>query len=252
MATPILRDAGFRSYPDPLRLRNARDRRELRDIPVTQPARQVGRSDGCPVGRISATESCYGIAMADLEAADLSDADLARLIRVPGSTAQRAEAQLYRRFAPRIELYGLRHLGSRRAAKDLVQEVLLRVIEALRVGRVDDPAKLGAFVLGTCRNVTWDERRADRRQQRIASERAALEPEVAAPLALDEREVVRLFGCMGSLPEREASVVRMTFWEERPAEDIGARLGVSTGNVRVLRHRALAKLVVCMTREHAP
>jgi RNA polymerase sigma-70 factor, ECF subfamily len=181
---------------------------------------------------------------------ELSDTDLAREIAAQGPPAKRAEAVLCRRYAPRIELYGRRHLGSRAAAQDLVQEVLARVLEAMRVGRVDDPSRLAAFVLGTCRHVAWDALRADRRQQRIAGESVAFERE-APPLPLDEREVVRLFGCMGHLPEREAAVVRMSFWEDCVAEDIGVRLGVSAGNVRVIRHRALAKLVACMSVECA-
>ena len=181
---------------------------------------------------------------------DLPDTELARRIAQSGVDAPAAEALLYRRFAPRIELYGIKHLGSRAAAKDLVQEVLLRVVEALRSGRIEDPERLCSFVLGTCRNVTWDTRRSDQRQARIARE-TAVTSDTAAPVPLDERDVVRLFGCMTRLPERERVVLRMSFWEDRGADDIGDRLGVSPGNVRVLRHRALGKLVGCMHGEYA-
>ena len=65
-----------------------------------------------------------------------SDADLARRVaRHGGSTGDRdAEAELCRRFAPRIRLYGLKHLRSEERAADLVQSVLLVVIEALASG----------------------------------------------------------------------------------------------------------------------
>ena len=176
---------------------------------------------------------------------DLADVELVRRIAQSGADATAAEALLYRRFAPRIELYGLKHLGSRSAAKDLVQEVLLRVVEALREGRVENPERLCSFVLGTCRNVSWDTRRSDQRQARIVRE-TALTTDEAAPAPLEESDLVRLFGCMTHLPERERVVLRMSFWEDRAADEIGDRLGVSAGNVRVLRHRALGKLVGCM------
>ena len=183
----------------------------------------------------------------------LTDSELVLRIAAAGlaSGAERAsaEADLHRRFAARIELYGRRHLPSAAAAHDLVQEVLLRVLEAIRGGKVANPASLASFVLGTCRNVTWDARRVEQRQHRIVLAAAALEEE-AAPAVLERSEVVRLLGCMGGLPEREAAVVRMSFWEDREADDIAGRLGVSAGNVRVLRHRALAKLVGCMHAEH--
>ena len=52
-------------------------------------------------------------------------------------------------MAPRIRLYGLRHLRSATAADDLVQQVLLNLLEALRAGRLREPDKLAQFVLGT-------------------------------------------------------------------------------------------------------
>lgn len=184
---------------------------------------------------------------------DGTDAELARQIAAADGDARRAEAALYSRFARSIELYGRRHLGSEAAAQDLVQQVVLRVLEALRAGRLGNPASLASFVLGTCRNVSWDMRRAELRAQKLEQggpegvpvpHRVELEP-------LDERDVVQLFGCMNGLREREARVVRMSFWEERTAEEIGERLGASAGNVRVIRHRALAQLAECLQRAKA-
>jgi RNA polymerase sigma-70 factor, ECF subfamily len=181
---------------------------------------------------------------------DCSDGELVQHIAARGSSALEAEALLYRRFAERIELYGRRHLGSPTAAKDLVQQVMLRVLEAIRAQRLDNPGALASFVLGTCRNVSWDTRRAEQRQRRL--EQTATSPvQHGAPEQpwLEQAQVVRLFGCVNALPEREASVVRMSFWEDRPAEDIAQRIGASAGNVRVIRHRALAKLAACLDTE---
>ena len=180
-----------------------------------------------------------------------SDAELVRHIAAAGNETARAEALLYQRFAARIELYGRRHLGVS-AAQDLVQQVILRVLVAIRAGRLRAPEALASFVLGTCRNVSWDTQRAERRQGALALEeelRAQL-PEGSADAPeqrwLGQSEVVSLFRCLGGLPEREASVLRMSFWEDQSAEEIGARVGTSAGNVRVIRHRALAKLQSCM------
>lgn len=179
---------------------------------------------------------------------ELSDSELARQIATPGSDARAAEALLFRRFSARIELYGIKHLGSRAAAQDLVHEVLLRVLQSLRDGRLENPERLASFVLGTCRHVSWDLQRAERRQRRIEEESshvAATHSDVQAG-TLSEGDVLRLFQCLGTLPEREANVVRMSFLEDRAADEIGARLGLSPGNVRVIRCRALGKLASCM------
>jgi hypothetical protein len=60
-----------------------------------------------------------------------SDADLARAVATRGhGSAEAAESKLYRRFAPRVRLYGLRHLRDDDAARDLVQQRVLWVTPA--------------------------------------------------------------------------------------------------------------------------
>jgi RNA polymerase sigma factor (sigma-70 family) len=51
---------------------------------------------------------------------------------------------------------------------------------------------------------------------------------------------------MGRLSPRERAVVALTFYAERSTEDIARELATSSGNVRVVRHRALARLHECM------
>ena len=71
---------------------------------------------------------------------ELSDADLVRRIGPGGDTD--AEGELYRRMAPRVRLYGLRHLRDESASDDLTQQVLITTLEALRTGRLREPEKL--------------------------------------------------------------------------------------------------------------
>jgi len=171
------------------------------------------------------------------------DATLAR--RIVGGAAHDAEAELSRRFAPRIRLYGIRHLRSEDAAADLVQEVLVIVLTALRQGRVDDLSIVDRFVLGTCRNVVAGWRRGERRRDRLASELMVAVPAglASAPARAD---ALRLMGCMDQLDSRERSVLVLTYFEERSADEIGGSLGLSPGNVRVIRHRALQHVKDCV------
>lgn len=80
---------------------------------------------------------------------ELNDAEL--VLQIGSGTDREAEAELFRRMAPRIRLYGLRHMRDEHAAEDLTQQVLITTIEALRAGRLRQPEKLASFVLGTCR-----------------------------------------------------------------------------------------------------
>jgi RNA polymerase sigma-70 factor, ECF subfamily len=169
------------------------------------------------------------------------DAELARRLAA-GDTA--AEPELYRRLAPRVRLYGLRHLRDAAAADDLVQDALLTSFEMLRTGKVRKPEMFPSFVLGTCRRLVADLRRGEARRQRLLERFGPdLVPQAPseAPVDLD-----RLKGCLERLPERERSVVVMSFYVEAASERIGAELGLTPGNVRVVRHRALARLRGCM------
>src|SRR6185503_17272817 len=96
-----------------------------------------------------------------------TDSDLARAIAARTGTADAAEAELYRRFAPRVRLYGLRHLRDDDAARDLMQQVLLLTIEKLREGAVRDMDMIGSFILGTSRLVAVNLKRRERRREAL-------------------------------------------------------------------------------------
>jgi RNA polymerase sigma-70 factor, ECF subfamily len=173
---------------------------------------------------------------------DASDADLARRL---AEGDRGAEAELYRRLAPRVRLYGRRHLRDAAGADDLAQDVLLMTFDALREGKVREPKKLASYVLGTCRRVLAGWRRGAERRQRLLERHG--QQLVPAPEAPEEPvDLDRLTRCLTGLSERERTVVVLSFYAERDAEGIGLELGLSTGNVRVVRHRALSRLRACM------
>jgi RNA polymerase sigma-70 factor, ECF subfamily len=173
------------------------------------------------------------------------DAALAR--RIAAGRDQEAEAALCRRLIPRVRAYGLRHLRDEAAASDLAQHVSVLVLEALRDGRVREHERLAAFVMGACRNTVIEWRKVERRRSDIlaafgSSFAATVEPE---PVALDRE---RLAQCLDELGPRERTIVALTFYAEQAPADIARDLATSIGNVRVIRHRAIAHLHECITR----
>jgi RNA polymerase sigma-70 factor (ECF subfamily) len=150
-------------------------------------------------------------------------------------------------MAPRIRLYGLRHLRDEQAAADLVQQVLMMTIESMRAGKVRDLAKIESFVLGTCRMVVRVIRRGGARRERLLEQ--YLPPVSAFPEPAPDLD--KLAECLGRLAERERSVVVMTFYEEHSSETVARALGLSSENVRVIRHRALGRLRKCISGGNA-
>jgi len=157
------------------------------------------------------------------------------------------ERELCVQYAPRIRAFGLRHLRDASDADDLVQHVLLAVLSALRAGRIEDPSRIGAYVIGTCRNAVMDMRRGVARQRRVAERDAAGKALGYIP-AWDAVDHVHVERCLGELEARDRTVVLSSFLEDKDADEIARVLETTAGNVRVIRHRALARLHDCLER----
>jgi RNA polymerase sigma-70 factor, ECF subfamily len=156
-----------------------------------------------------------------------------------------AERALCRRYADRIRGYGLRHLRDEAAAADLVQHVLLIVLRAVREGRAGDLVRLDGYVLVTCRNAVMDMRRTDARQRRLVAQVSVGQEEAFEPgwSRVDRQQLER---CLRRLEPRERAVILATFLEDRDANEIGQAMQLTPGNVRVIRHRAVAQLQACI------
>jgi RNA polymerase sigma-70 factor (ECF subfamily) len=179
---------------------------------------------------------------------EIAPTDAELVVRIGSGGDTEAEAELFRRMAPRVRLYGLRHLRNAAAAEDLLQEAMLTTLVALRKGRLREPEKLGSFVLSTCRLMVWGERRGASRKAELLEQFGANLPE-ASPPPEPRLDGERLLECLRNLKERERSVVVMTFYDERSGSDVAGFLGVSEANVRVIRHRAIHRLRECLGAE---
>lgn len=180
------------------------------------------------------------------EVASLEDAALARRVAAAGARIDSAaETELYRRLAPRVRLYGLRHLRDPHAARDLMQQVLLMTLERLRAGKLREPERIASFVLGMCRMVVLEIRRGSWRRETLLETYGdtAEAVDVPEPLALDAD---KLAACLQTLAERERTVVVLAFFADKSGDEVAKELGISAGNVRVIRHRALGRLRSCM------
>ena len=175
-----------------------------------------------------------------------TDAEVARAIaQQQADTAGAAEEELYRRFAPRVRLFGVKHLRDEMAAQDLAQQVLLMTIERLRAGEVRNLDQIGSFILGASRMTCGGLRRTERRRQDLHARFDARD-------GADEANAPDIFGvaavgrCLAALRERDRTIVIQTFYAERATEEIATALGMTAGAVRVGRHRALAQMRECL------
>ncbi|HXV60740.1 MAG TPA: sigma-70 family RNA polymerase sigma factor [Vicinamibacteria bacterium] len=175
-----------------------------------------------------------------------SDAAIARRVAERAPDAASCEAELCARFLNRARLYGLKHLRfDVTAAEDLAQQVMMILLEALRAGRVEDLERVDRFMLGTCRNVARSMRRGEARlegtRRRLSTELAG-----AATPPWDLVESRRVEKCLAALPPRESRLLFLLFQEGATASEAAEKLGTTPGNIRVMHHRAIARLRDCV------
>lgn len=177
---------------------------------------------------------------------DRPDGDLAREVAAsPAGQAAAAEGELYRRFARRIRLFGLRHLHDEMAADDLAQQVMLIAIERLRAGEIRNPDEIGSFILSTSRMVATGLRRTERRRQHLQQRVEVGEP-MDRPVDARVFDTDRIRPCLAALRDRERMILLLTFYAERSAAEIAGTMRMTAGAVRVARHRAVAAMRDCL------
>jgi RNA polymerase sigma-70 factor (ECF subfamily) len=155
-----------------------------------------------------------------------------------------SEARFCAEFAPRIRVFARRHLREPHAVDDFTQEILLVVIEAMRAGRIEHPDRLGAYVAGVCRMTLRDSWRNARRRADLFERFGPDLPDAAQ--GREPLDTARLAECLEKLADKERRVVVLTFYAGKDAAQIAADTGLTAGNVRVVRHRALTRLHGCV------
>jgi RNA polymerase sigma-70 factor, ECF subfamily len=154
--------------------------------------------------------------------------------------ADEAEQELYSRFFARVRSFGRRHLRDDAQAADFAQNVMLAVIQGLRAGRLREVESIGGYVLGTCRRMLFQKIRELKRDRGLSAALTLVTRTDVAPAEVGDRH--RLAECLERLPMRDRTVILLTFYGDRSADEIAAELELTPENVRVIRHRALGRL----------
>lgn len=158
-----------------------------------------------------------------------------------------AFAELFRRFAPKIKAYMMR-LGTGDAlAEDLAQDVMLTVWK--RAALFDaQRASVGTWIFSIARNRRIDVSRKDGRIEFEADDPALVtdDDDTAFHHLASAQDMRRVKDAMSALPEDQAQVVRLSFYEDKAHSEIAQELGLPLGTVKSRIRLAMDKLRVAL------
>ncbi len=172
--------------------------------------------------------------------------------RIHGGDRQ-AEALFVEHFSRGISFFLRHHAPSWELADDLHQETFRIALERLRQRTLDDPGRLGGFLVGVARNLLRNEGRR-RMRSAVDDQEFALEkaPDLAAdPLRAliddeDARHVRQLVNELGNARDRQ--VLYRFYIAEDAKERICSDLGLAESHLRRVLFRARQRLKTLLVR----
>jgi len=153
-----------------------------------------------------------------------------------------AENELVGLYSGRVFAMAMVRMRDREAARELVDDVMMATVTALRRGTVHDTRRLGAFIHGTALNLVHGHLRARGRIPRDdGSGEEPMTPDLAEACEKDS-DMQALRTCVARLPEQDQQVLFMSLTEGLKPGEIATRLGLPAEVVRQQKSRALRRL----------
>ena len=160
---------------------------------------------------------------------------------------------LFDRHHRSVMAYFMRRINEADAL-DATEDVFL--VAWRKLDKVPEGDATLLWLYGVARRVMANHRRGRARSARLRSKITAepvypaRDPATEAILSVQEEQML---GALRTLREKDREVLRLTYWEQLPHEDIGLILGCSTEAVHVRRYRAVKRLGNALGRTgHVP
>jgi len=163
---------------------------------------------------------------------------------------QVALSALYDHYFPRVYRYVSARLLTNEDAEDITTEIFLRIIENLR-SFTWRGLPFGAWVFRIARNEVV----SHVRRQKVRTNTAQLTESIQDPSPNHVDEIVTAFTvatvreAAEKLPEAQRQVIALRFGAGLSVAETAQALGKTANNVKVLQHKAIAKLQIMVKDE---
>lgn len=159
------------------------------------------------------------------------------------SDNERIFNQLVKDYSEQLWWHVRRMVGTQEDADDLLQEIFLKVWNALPSFRGESGLYTWIWRIATNETLNWLRKERVRAALRFSSIDAEMERRIQADPFFNGTEAQReLSKAVAKLPEKQRQVFVMRWWDELSYEDISAITGTSVGALKASFHIAQKKI----------
>jgi RNA polymerase sigma-70 factor (ECF subfamily) len=172
------------------------------------------------------------------------DAQGERLVVDLAKTGDEAAlSELYQTYFPRVYRYILARTGNSHDAEDLAEEVFMRVLEAIERFQWRE-APFSAWLFRIAHNAVISQRRKETARGKSGPLSDSLPVDSAGPDELVENRMAlnEVMAAAQKLPEAQRQVIAYRFGAGLSVAETAQAMGKGEGNVKVIQHKAIAKL----------
>lgn len=163
-----------------------------------------------------------------------------------------ALAELYKVYFPRVYRYILARMGNPYDSEDLTEEVFMRVLDAIERFQWRD-APFSAWLFRIAHNAVISQRRKEGARGRSSPLSEALPVGSQGPEEMVANRLVlgEVMKAAATLPEAQRRVISLRFGAGLSVAETARAMGKGEGNVKVIQHKAIAKLREMLTGRSA-
>ena len=176
-----------------------------------------------------------------------TDTELLLQFRDP-ETKEKAFTSIIKKYQEKLYWHVRRMVVDHDDANDVLQNVFIRVWNALGNFREDSQLYTWLYRIGTNEALTWIEQQKRRSSVSLSDNEDMFSERLTAQKDFDPNKIEwKLQQAIQSLPEKQKIVFNLRYYDEMPYEEMAGVLGTSVGALKASYHHAVKKVEAYLT-----
>ncbi len=171
----------------------------------------------------------------------MTEEELKNWLQKAQSGDQDAFGRIYDHFADKIYRFIYFRVGHKEVAEDVLSDTFVKSWE--KINQINSPGALSGWLYQIAKNSIIDYYRLKKELIALSEVEEFLVDEASSVdsvnLSFQQNKILNV---LNQLPQDQQQIIKYRFFEDLSNEEISYIMGKTEGSVRVLQHRAIAKL----------